>query len=290
MDDKNLDALAEKVSDLIVEARKVVVFTGAGVSTESGISDFRGPDGLWTKFDPEDFTIDKFLRSAETRRQQWRLLSGELITGEAKPNPAHYAIADLHRLGKLDCVITQNVDNLHQAAGVPDDKVFELHGNMRRVVCLRCRRVYLFEKIKARLASGGSLDCEVCRGILKPDVVFFGEPLPERTVEEATAHAAACDLFLVIGSSLVVYPAAYMPDYAVGAGAKLVIINLSPTPMDDQAAIVIRARAGDAMTKIVEKVKEKLHPKTGGELVQAVDLPHPIHYNRVGFKRKNAKM
>ena len=261
MDDKNLDALAEKVSDLIVEARKVVVFTGAGVSTESGIPDFRGPDGLWTKFDPEDFTIDKFLRSAETRRQQWRILSGELITGEAKPNPAHYAIADLHRLGKLDCVITQNVDNLHQAAGVPDAQVYELHGNMRRVVCLRCRRVYLFEKIKARLARGeDSLDCEVCHGILKPDVVFLGEPLPERTVEEATVHASNCDLFLVIGSSLVVYPAAYMPSYAVEGGARLVIINLSPTPMDDRAAIVIRARAGDAMTKIVEKVRNKLNP------------------------------
>ena len=260
MEELNLDALAEKVADLIVEARKVVVFTGAGVSTESGIPDFRGPDGLWTKFDPDDFTIGKFLRSAETRRQQWRILSGELITGEAKPNPAHYAIADLHRLGKLDCVITQNVDNLHQAAGVPDAQVFELHGNMRRVVCLRCHRVYLFDKIKARLARGeDSLDCEVCHGILKPDVVFFGEALPQRTVEQAAAHAAACDLFLVIGSSLVVYPAAYMPSYAVEGGARLVIINLSPTPMDDWAVIVIRARAGEAMIRILEKIREKLH-------------------------------
>lgn len=259
MDEKNLDSLTLKVADLIVQAAKVVVFTGAGVSTESGIPDFRGPDGLWTKFDPEDFTIEKFLRSAETRHKQWRLLSDELITGEAKPNPTHYAIAELHKMGKLDCVITQNVDNLHQAAGVPDDKVFELHGNMRHVVCLRCHRVYLFDKIKARLArADDSLDCEVCHGILKPDVVFFGEALPQRVVEEATVHASNCDLFIVVGSSLVVYPAAYMPQYALDGGAKLAIINLSPTDMDDRAAVVIRAKAGEAMTKIVERAKEKL--------------------------------
>ena len=259
MEEKNLDVLVERVASLITEASKVVVFTGAGISTESGIPDFRGSDGLWTKFDPEDFTIDKFLSSTETRRKLWRILGGELVTGEAKPNAAHNAIAELHKMGKLDCVITQNVDNLHQAAGVPNNKVYELHGNMSRVVCLHCRRVYLFEKIKARLARGeDSLDCEVCRGILKPDVVFFGEPLPQRTVEEATVHAANCDLFLVIGSSLVVYPAAYMPTYAVDAGGKLVIINLSATDMDDRAEVVIRAKAGEAMTKIVDKMKEKL--------------------------------
>ena len=130
---------------------------------------------------------------------------------------------------------------------------------MSRVVCLRCRRTYLFEKIKARLARGDdSLDCEVCHGLLKPDVVFFGEALPQRTVEEASVHASNCDLFIVIGSSLVVYPAAYMPTYAVDAGAKLVIINLSPTDMDGQAEVVIRARAGEAMTKIVGKLKGKL--------------------------------
>jgi NAD-dependent deacetylase len=260
MEEKNLDALAAKVADLIVAARKVIVFTGAGVSTESGIPDFRGPDGLWSKFDPKDFTIEKFLRSAETRRKQWQLLSGELTTGEAKPNAAHYAIAELHQIGKLDCVITQNVDNLHQAAGISGDKVYELHGNMRRVVCLKCHRVYSFDKIKARLARGNdSFDCEVCRGILKPDVVFFGEALPHRVVAEATVHASNCDLFLVIGSSLVVYPAAYMPQYALDAGAKLVIINLSPTDMDDRAAVVIRAKAGEAMKKSVERVKATFH-------------------------------
>jgi NAD-dependent deacetylase len=259
MSELDLDALAEEAADLMVQASKIVVFTGAGISTESGIPDFRGPDGLWTKFDPEDFTIDKFLRSPEARRQHWRILSSELITGEARPNPAHFAIAELHKLGKLDCVITQNVDNLHQEAGVPDDKVFELHGNMRQVVCLRCHRRYLSEKIKARLARGeDSLDCEVCHGILKPDVVFFGEPLSQITVEQATVHASNCDLFLVVGSSLVVYPAAYMPTYAVDAGARLVIINLSPTDMDDRAEIVIHAKAGEAMTKIIGELKTKL--------------------------------
>jgi len=257
---ENLGVLTEKVADLIVKAEKVVVFTGAGISTESGIPDFRGPDGLWSRFDPDDFTIDKFLSSPDARRKQWQILGGELITGEAKPNAAHIAVAELHKLNRLDCVITQNVDNLHQAAGVPVDKVFELHGNMRRVVCLRCGRLYLLEKIKARLARGEDLlDCEVCHGILKPDVVFFGEALPESTVEAATSHAANCDLFIVIGSSLVVYPAAYMPLYATEAGAKLVIINLSPTPMDHQAIVLIRSKAGETMAKIVQNVRERLN-------------------------------
>jgi NAD-dependent deacetylase len=259
MDKKRLEALVDTVAGLIYEAQKVVVFTGAGVSTESGIPDFRGPDGLWSKFDSEDFTIDKFLSSPAARRRQWQLLSGELITGEAEPNAAHYAIAGLYRLGKLDCVITQNVDNLHQAAGVPGERVFELHGNMRRARCLRCGRHYSLEEVKARLSRGEDIpDCETCHGILKPDVVFFGEMLPEDVFQEASARASWCDLLIVVGSSLVVYPAASVPEYAHGAGAKLVIINLSPTPMDDAAVVVIREKAGEVMTAIVERLKQRL--------------------------------
>jgi len=262
MDNTRLEALTERVAELILKAKRVVVFTGAGVSTESGIPDFRGPDGLWEKFDPDDFTYEKFIRSPDARRKQWRMLGGELVSREARPNAAHYAIAELARLGKLDCVITQNVDNLHQAAGTPKNKVFELHGNMRRVKCLSCGRYYSFEQIKARLEQGEDIpDCEVCHGILKPDVVFFGEELPEEAFREASHRSANCDLFIVIGSSLVVYPAAYMPNYATEAGAKLVIINLSSTPMDHQAIVLIRAKAGEVMPKIMEKLKEKLLSK-----------------------------
>ncbi|GAH89663.1 unnamed protein product, partial [marine sediment metagenome] len=211
------------------------------------------------RFDPDDFTYQKFVSNASSRRKQWQLLWRDRLTGEVKPNPAHYATAELDRLGKLDCVITQNVDSLHQKAGVPDEKVFELHGNMQRVLCLSCARRYPIEQIKVRLDEGEEVpDCEVCHGILKPDIVLFGEPMPEKVLHEATLRSQNCDLFIVIGSSLVVYPAALMPSYAVDAGARLVIVNLSPTPMDGQAAVLLRAKAGEAMSKIVQKVTEKI--------------------------------
>jgi NAD-dependent deacetylase len=256
--EQNLDVLAEKVADLIINAKKIVVFTGAGISTESGIPDFRSPGGIWSRFDPDDFTYQKFISDPEARRKQWRMLGEGLLTTMAKPNPAHYAIAELYRLGKLDCVITQNVDNLHQKAGVPTERVFELHGNMQLAACLSCGRQYPFDQIKARLDKGEEIpDCEVCHGILKPNAVFFGEPLPQEVLGEATHRSSSCDLFIVIGSTLIVYPAAYMPIYAHQAGAKLVIINLSSTPMDGEATVLITARAGEAMSRIVDKVREK---------------------------------
>ena len=255
----DLDALADKVADLIIEAKKVVAFTGAGISTESGIPDFRSPGGIWDRFDPDDFTYQKFVKDPEARRKQWQMLREGGLTTKAKPNPAHYAIAELDRLGKLDCVITQNVDNLHQKAGVPASKVFELHGNMQWAVCLSCGRRYPFEQVKTRLDEGEKIpDCEMCHGILKPNAVFFGEPLPREVLEEATLRSSNCDLFIVIGSTLVVYPAAYMPMYAVNSRAKLVIINLSSTPMDEQASVLIRAKAGETMSKIIKRVKEKV--------------------------------
>jgi NAD-dependent deacetylase len=258
MGEQKLDTLAEKVADLIINAKRVVVFTGAGISTESGIPDFRSPGGIWSRFDPDDFTYQKFVSDPEARRKQWQLLGEGHLTTEAKPNPAHYAIAELDKLGKLDCVITQNVDNLHQKAGMPADKVFELHGNMQWAVCLSCGERYPFEKIKVRLDKGEEIpDCEVCHGILKPDAVLFGEQLPYEVLTEASHRSSNCDLLIVVGSTLVVYPAAYMPIYAVQAGAKLVIINLSSTPMDGEAAVLIRAKAGEAMSKIVDKVREK---------------------------------
>ena len=248
------------VADIIVGSRKVVVFTGAGVSTESGIPDFRSPGGIWSKFDPDDFTIKKFLYSPETRKKQWRILvEGGLITN-AKPNQAHLGIAELERLGKLDCVITQNIDNLHQKAGNSPEKVIELHGNMRWVRCLSCKERYPLEDIKQRLKRGKEEvpDCKNCHGILKPDVVFFGEALPEDALQNATYHSSNCDLLIAIGSSLVVYPAAYMPLYAKEAGAKLIIINIDETSYDSRADICINTKAGETMERILEKVKEKL--------------------------------
>jgi len=258
LEEPELDALAGQVAELIINARKLVVFSGAGISTESGIPDFRSPGGIWSRFDPDDFTYQKFVADPEARRKQWRMLGDGHLTTDARPNAAHYAIAELDKMGRLDCVITQNVDNLHQKAGVPDDRVFELHGNLQRAVCLGCGRVYPFEQIKLRLDKGEEIpDCEDCHGMLKPNAVFFGEQLPSDVLTEASNRSSGCDLFIVVGSTLVVYPAAYMPVYAVQAGARLVIVNLSSTPMDREAAVLINAKAGEAMSRIVDKVKEK---------------------------------
>ena len=248
-----------RVAEMIAEAKHIVVFTGAGVSTESGIPDFRSPGGLWTKFDPEDFTIDKFLSNPETRHKQWRfLLSGDLLK-DASPNAAHEAIAELEALGRLDCVITQNIDYLHQKAGNDPGRVYELHGNMKWIRCLDCgNRSPLEEILKESGASEEMPVCGRCGGILKPDVIFFGEALPEEALREATWHANHCDLLIVIGSSLVVYPAAYMPLYAKQSGAKLVIVNLTPTPSDRIADVVIRASAGEVMGRIITEVKQRL--------------------------------
>ncbi|UCD53892.1 MAG: Sir2 family NAD-dependent protein deacetylase [Dehalococcoidia bacterium] len=255
---EELNTLADRVADLIINASRVVVFTGAGISTESGIPDFRGPGGIWERFDPDDFTYQKFISDPEARRKHWQMLGEGGLTTEAKPNAAHDAIAELDRLGKLDCVITQNIDYLHQKAGVPDDKVFELHRNMQWAVCLSCGRRYPFEQVRVRLDNGEEIpDCEVCHVLLKPDAVFFGESLPEKVLQEATSRSCNCDLCIVVGSTLIVYPAAYIPIYAVESGAKLVIINLSATPMDKQAAVLIRAKAGEAMSGVLQRVREK---------------------------------
>jgi len=248
-----------RVAHMIAGAKHIVVFTGAGVSTESGIPDFRSPGGLWTKFDPEDFTIDKFLADPETRRKQWRfLLSGDLLK-DARPNAAHKAIAELETLGRLDCVITQNIDDLHQKAGNDPGRVYELHGNIKWIRCVDCGSSSPLETILKETGVSQEMPvCGLCGGILKPDVIFFGEALPVETLREATWHANHCDLLIVVGSSLVVYPAAYMPLYAKQSGAKLVIVNMTPTPSDRIADVVIRASAGEVMERMLADVKRRL--------------------------------
>jgi len=163
MENQELDTLVEKAADLILTSRRLVVFTGAGISTESGIPDFRSPGGIWDRFDPDDFTIDRFLNSEEARRKQWYIFREGLLSDKAEPNPAHHAVAELYRQGRLDCVITQNIDNLHQKAGVPDDLVFELHGNMQWAICLQCGRRYPLVEVKARIDGGEEIpDCQAC--------------------------------------------------------------------------------------------------------------------------------
>lgn len=259
MGGNNLNTKISTVSDMIIESRKLVVFTGAGISTESGIPDFRSPGGIWSRFDPDDFTIEKFLHSPEARENQWRILVESGLIVNAKPNLAHMSIAALEKLDKLDCVITQNIDNLHQEAGNSPEKVIELHGNMNFVVCTGCHERYPMEDIVGRLKKEkGVPDCENCQGILKPDVIFFGEALPEEALQKAIDHSSNCDLFIVIGSSLAVFPAAYMPVHAKQGGAKLAIINIGSTMYDSKADILIDGKAGETMESILENVKGKL--------------------------------
>lgn len=257
---KTLDELIEELADLIVGAERVVAFTGAGISTESGIPDFRGPDGIWTKVDPMDFTYQKFVSDPEARKRLWKMRDTVGFSfGESQPNAAHYALAELERLGKLDCIITQNVDGLHQKAGNSADNVIQLHGNMESVKCLSCGARYSFEEVE-KWVSGGAEDpeCVQCGGILKPDGVFFGEAMPVWETMEAQRRSSACDLCIVIGSSLVVYPAALMPQYAYDAGARIALINDGETSLDDVAHVRISARAGETMSQVVQQVKSKL--------------------------------
>ncbi|MFQ5924430.1 MAG: NAD-dependent protein deacylase [Dehalococcoidia bacterium] len=256
---KELEELIEETAELIVSSKKLVVFTGAGVSTESGIPDFRSPGGIWSKFNPDDFTYQKFLKDPEVRKRQWQMFGMFRMVDLVQPNPAHYAIAELDKLGKLDCVITQNVDGLHQKAGVPEEKVIELHGTTKWVKCLGCHKRYPMSEIAERLEAGVEDPvCDDCGGILKRATISFGEAMPVRETSEAERRSRECDLMIVVGSSLVVFPAAYMPIYATESGAKLVIINVGTTSMDSSASVCINEKAGEVMSKILERVKSRL--------------------------------
>lgn len=251
-----IDSVAEWVST----AERLVVFTGAGVSTESGIPDFRSPNGVWARYDPDEFSYQNFIASAEARRKYWRVGREIYATMRyAKPNPAHLAIAELERLRLLDVVITQNVDNLHQKAGVSAERVIELHGNATRARCLSCGLTYSRDEIQDRLDAGDPHpSCGgPCGGIIKPMTVLFGEAMPARETGEAQRRAHHSDCFLVIGSSLVVYPAAMLPLHAKRNGAKLIIVNLEPTAHDPHADAVIHGKAGPVMGALLERVREK---------------------------------
>lgn len=253
MEDSNAQAI-ERAAELVRQSSKIVVFTGAGVSTESGIPDFRSPGGIWSRYQPVEF--GEFQASREARERYW-IRSRETYPAlvQAQPNPAHLAIAELERMGKLDCVITQNIDGLHQKAGNSPEKVIELHGNTHWVECLNCSHWSPRSQWQQILESGVTVpECPDCGGILKVHTVSFGQPMPERETREAEKRSKLCDLFMVVGSSLVVYPAAQMPAHASKAGARLVIVNLTPTYVDDYADAVIREKAGPALTQILKHV------------------------------------
>jgi NAD-dependent deacetylase len=246
-----------QVAEWIRDAKRVVVFVGAGLSTESGIPDFRSPGGVWDKYDPEDFYFQNFITKKTAREKYWQMAT-EMYDSmkDALPNTGHAAIAELEKLNKLDCLITQNIDGLHFKAGNSEEKVLELHGTAMHVSCLSCHAKYERDLIQKRIVQGDSAPCcDMCGGILKPATISFGQSMPEQETAEAYRHSEDCDLFIVIGLSLVVHPAAYMPVVAKRGGARLVIINRDETACDDMADIVIHGPAGPTMAAVLEKVK-----------------------------------
>ena len=235
------------LTQLLTTCRRAVVFTGAGISTESGIPDFRSPGGLWSRYKPVMF--DDFLRSASARRDAWRLkFKFDEALHAARPNRGHRAVAELVRRGAVTNVITQNVDGLHQAAGVPDTQVIELHGNSTYAHCLACGERHDLAPIRAAFLRDETLPlCGRCGGLVKTATISFGQPMPEDAMARAAQATLACDLFLVLGSSLVVHPAADFPARAKREGARLAIVNAEPTPLDSIADLVMHAAIGTAL-------------------------------------------
>ncbi len=232
-----------------IEQGGVVAFTGAGVSAESGIPTYRGTGGFWTKYDPSKYaSIDYFNTDPSYYWSFYRDTRGPLIH-DAKPNPAHLTLAKLEEAGYLDSVITQNIDGLHQAAG--SKSVIELHGTTRSFYCMKCRKPFNLEEAEKALEINLPPLCDACEGILRPDVVFFGEMLPAGTLEEAFEYARQASLLLMIGSSLVVYPASHVPMAAKQSGARLAIINDEPTPLDEIADWVMHTKAGEILPKLL---------------------------------------
>ena len=231
----------EQARELLARARRVAVLTGAGVSTDSGIQDFRGPEGLWTK-NPEaekKMTIEVYLSDPEHRRRSWQNhLTSTLF--DAEPNAGHRALVDLERSGRLDTLVTQNIDGLHQKAGTSPESVVEIHGTTRDVVCLRCGDRQPAEPVHERVRAGeDDPSCLDCGGILKPATISFGQSLVPEDLMRAEAAAAGCDLLLAVGSTLGVYPAAGLVPIAVRNGAVVVIVNGGPTEMDAMADTVV---------------------------------------------------
>ena len=242
---------AERLRAMVDAAERIVAFTGAGISTESGIPDFRSPGGIWTRYKPIYF--DDFMASDEMRRESWRrkFATDETML-KAEPNAGHRALAKLVEQGRMSAIITQNVDGLHQRSGVPDSKIIELHGNTTYATCLDCGHRHELAHIRRAFLKEGTLPiCEKCEGIVKTATISFGQAMPEVPMLRAQEETLACDLFIVLGSSLVVYPAAGFPQLARRNGAKFVIVNREPTDQDDDADLVIHKEIGPTLSRAI---------------------------------------
>lgn len=249
---KTLEQNVQRARTLLKNASRIVAFSGAGISTESGLSDFRSKGGLWERY--RIVTFQEFLASHENRVAYWSMRR-ELIPDllKAQPNPAHHALAKLEKDGKLHCIITQNIDGLHQAAG--NTNVIELHGTNMTASCLFCKKQSSIAEIQQRLEAGETdPHCVTCNGLVKPDTVSFGQSMPSEAMEEAYQAAANCDLMLMIGSSLEVQPANQFPLVAHQAGASLIFINRTATPYDHLATVSFTESAGRVMSALTGQV------------------------------------
>ena len=245
------DIIINYIGEALSRARRVVALTGAGISAESGISTFRGQGKVDTGYDPDKFaTLKDFYKDPS---YYWAFFKEYRypITSNAKPNQGHLALTELEKLGKLRCIITQNVDGLHQVAG--SRKVIELHGNTRRTECSECGREFSWEWIYKKLNETMVPMCD-CGGIIRPSVIFFNEALPKDAIEEGFYESSRCDFMIVIGSSLIVFPAAHMPVIAKQNGATLLIINKDPTPLDQKADYVLHKNSGECLPKILSSI------------------------------------
>ena len=253
-----LAAAIEAAHDTLAGKERILVFTGAGLSTESGIPDFRGPEGLWTKVDPDDFTIQRYYASRDLRVEKWRMQADGLLWGArspAQPNSGHEAIVDLHRAGRLVGVVTQNVDGLHGRSGLPEDLVAELHGSVRTSRCLDCDTGWATETVLEWVDAGqDDPQCPECGGLVKTDVVMFGESLPADEMSKASGFLAMADAVLVVGSTVSVWPAADIVIRAAHMSLPIVIINKGATDADHLAAVKVDAAIGEVLPQLAARL------------------------------------
>ena len=254
----DVDAI-KTAAHLIHQAKRIVVFTGAGISTESGIPDFRSPGGIWSQYNQDDLTYQKFRSHEKYRKLYWEYDQARYpAMKSALPNAAHKAVVEIEKTGRLLALITQNIDGLHQDAGSSPDKVYELHGTVREVTCLDCHTRWVREEITELMDREGIHVpyCEHCNGPLKCATIAFGQSLPAEVLDRSFQHAKNCDIFLTVGSSLVVQPAALLPYEAKRAGARLILVNLSTTPYDQIMDIIVPGKAGEVMEAIMEEFRK----------------------------------
>ncbi len=247
-----MEFTTEAAAAALADRTRILVFTGAGISTESGIPDFRSPGGLWTRLNPDDFTLSRYLSDPEVRAKSWGARFPRLYGGSI-PNPAHHAVVALWKAGRMVGCVTQNIDGLHQEAGLPLDAVAELHGNADGIACVSCGAAADASEVEARF-QGGDRDprCTRCGGILKSTIVFFEEMMPGPPMEQARTWIGEADAVLAVGSSLSVFPAAYIPLEVAGRGYPMVIVNKGPTEFDNRATVRVRGMAGTILPELVD--------------------------------------